>query len=138
MFAIVHESIDVRKVLQNVKDDSSGATVLFLGTIRDHNDKGKVSRIHNEAYKEMAEEMLKKIEDEVIERWKVKSFIALQRVGELNIGDISLAVAVSSEHRKEAFEACKYTIDTIKNKVPIWKKEISPLGDSWVEGVSLG
>ena len=138
MFAIVHESIDVSKVLQKVKDDSSGATVLFLGTVRDHNDKGKVSRIQSEAYKEMAEEMLKKIEDEVIERWKVKSFIALQRVGELNIGDISLAVAVSSEHRKEAFEACKYAIDTIKNKVPIWKKEISPLGDSWVEGVSLG
>jgi molybdopterin synthase catalytic subunit len=83
----------------------------------------------------MAEEILAEIENEVIKRWHVKKFIAIHRTGNLKVSDISVAVAVSSEHRKEAFEACRYGIDSIKSRVPIWKKEVSELGTLWTDGV---
>lgn len=136
MISITRDPIDVCKVLQDVKDRSAGGTTLFIGTVRDHNDMGTVSEIYYEAYKEMAEDMLAKIESEVMKRWRIKKFIAIHRIGNLNVGDISVAVCVSSEHRNEAFEACKYGIDRIKTVVPIWKKEVSESGATWVEGVS--
>ena len=135
MFAIVEDQIDVSKILEYVKDESCGATVFFLGTVRDHNDNTKVSGIYYEAYKEMAKEMLRKIECELIDKWSVRKFVAIHRVGELKVGEISVITAVCSEHRKEAFEACKYAIDTIKKIAPIWKKERSDLGEFWVKGV---
>jgi molybdopterin synthase catalytic subunit len=137
MIAIVHQSIDISAVLREASSNSSGATVLFLGTVRDHGDDGIVSEMYYEAYQEMAEETLKKIEQQAIQRWNLLGFIAVHRLGNLKVGEISVAIATSSEHRKEAFEACEYTIDAIKKSVPIWKKEISAAGSRWVEGVML-
>ena len=136
MISITRDPIDVCKILQDAKDRSAGGTTLFIGSVRDHNEKGTVSEIYYEAYKEMAEDKLAEIESEVRKRWNVKKFVAIHRIGDLRVGDISVAVAVSSEHRKEAFEACKYGIDKIKTMVPIWKKEVSESGEAWVEGVS--
>jgi molybdopterin synthase catalytic subunit len=130
MISITEYPIDVFKVLMEVQDRSAGATTVFTGSIRDHNDKGTVSELYYEAYKEMAEEILAEIK-----RWHVKKFIAIHRTGNLNVSDISVAVAVSSEHRKEAFEACRYGIESIKSRVPIWKKEVSGLGALWTDGV---
>lgn len=135
MISITESPIDVFKVLMEVQDRSAGATTVFTGSIRDHNDKGTVFELYYEAYKEMAEEILAEIENEVIKRWHVKKFIAIHRTGNLKVSDISVAVAVSSEHRKEAFEACRYGIDSIKSRVPIWKKEVSELGTLWTDGV---
>jgi molybdopterin synthase catalytic subunit len=135
MMSITEYPIDVFKVLMEVQDRSAGATTIFTGSIRDHNDKGTVFELYYEAYKEMAEEILAEIESEVIKRWHVKKFIAIHRTGNLNVSDISVAVAVSSEHRKEAFEACRYGIESIKSRVPIWKKEVSGLGALWTDGV---
>ena len=70
-------------------------------------------------------------------RWHVKKFMAIHRTGNLNVSDISVAVAVSSEHRTEAFEACRYGIESIKSRVPIWKKEVSELGALWTDGVLI-
>jgi len=137
MIAIVHQTIDVSAVLQAALSDSSGATVLFLGTVRDHGEQGAVSEIYYEAYPEMAEAALRKIEQYAIERWNLLGFVTVQRLGLLKVGEISVAIAVSSEHRKEAFEACSYVIDVIKQSVPVWKKEISAAGSRWVEGVML-
>ncbi len=137
MIAIVYQTIDVSAVLQAVSSGSSGATVLFLGTVRDHGEQGAVSEIYYEAYPEMAEEVLRKIEQYAIERWNLLGFMLVQRLGLLKVGEISVAIAVSSEHRKEAFEACSYVIDAIKQSVPVWKKEISAAGYRWVEGVML-
>ena len=137
MIAIVHQTIDVSAVLQAALSDSSGATVLFLGTVRDHGEQGAVSEIYYEAYPEMADVSLRKIEQYAIERWNLLGFVTVQRLGLLKVGEISVAIAVSSEHRKEAFEACSYVIDAIKQSVPVWKKEISAAGSRWVEGVML-
>jgi molybdopterin synthase catalytic subunit len=137
MIAIVYQPIDVSAVLREASHDSSGASVLFLGSVRDHGEKGAVSEIYYEAYLEMAEDALRKIEHYVIEHWNLLGFVTIQRLGLLKVGEVSVAIAVSSEHRKEAFEACSYVIDAIKQSVPVWKKEISAAGSRWVEGVML-
>ncbi len=135
MITITEKPIDVDKLLDYVSDQSSGASVLFTGTVRDHNKQDKVSKLHYEAYQEMAEKILQEIENERHAKWKINRFIAIHRTGTLKVGEVSVAVAVSSEHRKEAFEACKFGIDSIKKKAPIWKKEFSESGTEWLEGV---
>ncbi len=135
MISITEKPIDVNKLLNDASDQSSGASVLFTGTVRDHNKQDKVSKLHYEAYQEMAEKILQEIENEVHAKWKINKFIAIHRTGTLKVGEVSVAVAVSSEHRKEAFEACKFGIDSIKEKAPIWKKEFAESGAEWLEGV---
>lgn len=138
MFSISEHPIDVEMLLANVRDDSAGATVLFLGTVRNHNDSYAVSGIYYEAYLRIAKEAMAKIEQEAIKRWYLKKFAAVHRVGNLKIGEVSVAIAVSSEHRAEAFEAGKYAIDRIKAEVPIWKKEmISGEGGIWARGTPI-
>jgi molybdopterin synthase catalytic subunit len=136
MISITKDPIDLCNIMVATKDKSAGGQVLFIGSVRDHNENGSVSEIYYEAYKEMAETKMAEIENEVMKKWPIKKFVAIHRVGNLKIGEASVAVGVSSEHRKEAFEACKYAIDEIKTRVPIWKKELSESGVAWVEGVS--
>ena len=139
MFSISEHPIDIGRLLAKVKDDSAGATVLFLGTVRNHNDGNAVSAIYYEAYIRMAKEALAKIEAESVKRWNLKKFAAVHRTGNLKIGEVSVAIAVSSEHRAEAFEAGRYAIDQIKAEVPIWKKETtSGKGKVWAQGTPVG
>ena len=140
MFSISEDPIDVEGLLSNVKDDSAGATILFLGTIRNHNEGYDVSAIYYEVYMRMAEEAMAKIEAEAIKRWNLKKFAAIHRIGNLKIGEVSVAIAASSEHRAEAFEAARYAIDQIKSEVPIWKKEIINNGKEarWAQGTPMG
>jgi molybdopterin synthase catalytic subunit len=139
MFSISEHPIDIEMLLANVKDDSAGATVLFLGTVRNHNDDYAVSGIYYEAYIRMAEEAMAKIEAQAVKRWNLKKFAAVHRIGNLKIGEVSVAIAVSSDHRAEAFEAGRYAIDRIKSEVPIWKKEtVSDKGGMWAQGTPMG
>jgi molybdopterin synthase catalytic subunit len=140
MFSISEDPIDVEGLLANVKDNSAGATILFLGTIRNHNEGYDVSAIYYEVYMRMAEEAMAKIEAEAIKRWNLKKFAAMHRIGNLKIGEVSVAIAVSSEHRAEAFEAARYAIDQIKSEVPIWKKEVINNGKEarWAQGTPMG
>jgi molybdopterin synthase catalytic subunit len=139
MISISEDPIDVEMLLANVKDDSAGATILFLGTVRNHNADNVISAIYYEAYIKMAEEAMAKIEKEAIKRWNLKKFAAVHRIGNLKIGEVSVVVAVSSEHRTEAFGAGSYAIDRIKSEVPIWKKEtISDKGEIWAQGTQMG
>ena len=140
MFSISEDPIDVEGLLSNVKDDSAGATILFLGTIRNHNEGYEVSAIYYEVYMRMAEEAMAKIEAEATKRWNLKKFAAIHRIGNLKIGEVSVAIAVSSEHRAEAFEAARYAIDQIKSEVPIWKKEVINNGKEarWAQGTPMG
>ncbi len=135
LISITEKPIDVNELLNDVSDQSSGATVLFTGTVRDHNEQDKVSKLHYEAYQEMAKKILQEIENEIHTKWKINKFIAIHRIGTLQVGEVSVAIAVSAEHRKEAFDACKFGIDSIKEKAPIWKKEFAESGTEWLEGV---
>jgi molybdopterin synthase catalytic subunit len=137
---LTRDVIDPSEVLASVADPGAGAVVLFLGTVRDHSEAGSVERIEYEAYEPMAEKRLAQAEREVRRRWPATTGVKIaHRVGNLAVGEVSVAVAVSSPHRAEAFEACRHAIETIKHDVPIWKRE--KLGDGsevWVEGVPVG
>jgi molybdopterin synthase catalytic subunit len=136
MIDIIKKPIDISQIMKDCKDQSAGATVLFTGSVRDHNEKERVSGIYYEAYVEMAKNVLVAIENEVLRKWHVREFTAIHRIGSLKVNDISVAVAVTTEHRQDAFEACKYTIDNIKTRIPIWKKELSESGNAtWKDGI---
>ena len=137
---LTRERIDTAGVLSSVEDPGSGAVVLFLGTVRDSSEAGMVQRIDYEAYESMAEKSLASAEAEVRRRWpSVKAVRIVHRTGALDVGEVSVAVAVSSPHRAEAFAACRCAIDLVKREAPIWKKEKLADGrESWVEGHPLG
>jgi molybdopterin synthase catalytic subunit len=132
---ITKDEIDVGEVLDAVRDDKAGAIALFLGTVRDHSEAGSVDRIAYESYAPMAEKRMREIGEEVFSLWAIAKIAMVHRVGELRLGETSVAVAVSSEHRAEAFDACRHAIERIKHDVPIWKKERLTDGkDHWVSG----
>ncbi len=107
---------------------TAGAVVTFLGTVRDLTDGKTTVALDYEAYPEMAERKLTEIEAAVRARWPVGELAMIHRLGHLEVGDVSVAVAVSCPHRAEAFDACRYAIDRLKELVPIWKKE------NWADG----
>lgn len=115
-----------------VQAPEAGGTVVFIGTIRNQTRAKKVLRLEFEAYAPMAVSEMKKIAAQVLTRFAVLRIAIHHRTGILEIGDIPVVIAVSAAHRAAAFEACQYCIDTLKQTVPIWKKEIFDDGEVWV------
>lgn len=131
--------IEPGELLEFVADHGAGASVLFLGTVRDHSPaRGEepathdVSHLEYEAYEGVVEQKIAEIIDEARSRWPLRRVAAVHRVGELGLGEASVAVAVSSAHRTDAFPAARYVIDELKHRAPIWKKEHWPGGAMWV------
>jgi molybdopterin synthase catalytic subunit len=135
MFALTHDPIDYHALTEAVRRDGCGAVALFLGTVRDLTGDQVTVFLDYEAYPPMADKKLAEIEAEVRRRWPVGEVAMVHRLGRLGVGEVSVAVAVSTPHRADAFEACRFAIDTLKELVPIWKMENAPDGTSaWVEG----
>jgi molybdopterin synthase catalytic subunit len=133
MIRLTHEPIDYTALTESVRRPGCGGVVLFLGTVRDLTGDQVTEALEYEAYPGMAERKLEEIEGEVRQRWPVGEVAVVHRLGRLGVGEVSVAVAVSCPHRAEAFEACRYAIDRLKQIVPIWKKENRPDGSSdWV------
>jgi len=126
--SLVREPIDL--VALQAVEPGDGALCLFVGVVRDHNEGRRVLRLEYEAYEEMALPLMETIAAECRGRWKVTDVRMVHRLGRLAIGEPSVAVAVASPHRGEAFDACRYAIDTLKATVPIWKKEFYAEGDA--------
>ncbi len=136
--AIVKKPIDPSKVLDAVKDGSAGGTVLFVGTIRNRNAGKQVEKLEYQAYRTMAERRMEEIESQVKKKWKIVKIRMVHREGLLKVGEVSVAVAVSAEHRAEAFEAARYAIERIKHSLPVWKKEkLVGGGSEWLEGAPI-
>lgn len=138
MILITNEHLSLHQAMDELQDNSAGAVSIFIGNVRNTGMSGNISEIYYETYKEMAEETMKEIEKEAIAKWHIKKIVAFHRIGTLKVGETSVIIGVSSEHRQESFEACKYAIDSVKSRVPIWKKEISERGHMWADGISLG
>ncbi len=132
MFEIVDHPIDIARVTAAVADPSTGATVTFIGTTRDHHDGRRVTRLEYEAYPEMALAEMRKIGSEAARRWPIRAIAISHRVGVVPLGEASVVIAVSSAHRLAAFEACHLAIDRLKEVVPIWKKEHFDGGELWI------
>ncbi len=129
---ITQEPIRLDKLISFVADPGAGAMATFVGTTRDTNDGRQVIRLEYECYPGMAEREMVKIGHEVLERWPVKKIAMIHRLGRVDIGEASVAIAVSSSHRHAAFEACHYAINQLKETVPIWKKELYEGGEVWI------
>jgi molybdopterin synthase catalytic subunit len=117
-----------------VADPAAGGSVVFVGTVRNQTKGKSVVRLEFEAYEPMAVKEMRKIAEEVAKRWDALHVCIHHRTGVLEVGEIPVIIAVSTPHRKAAFEACQYAIDTLKETVPIWKKEIFEDGEVWVAG----
>lgn len=123
-----------RALEQAVTWSGAGGAVTFVGVVRDNARGKRVRALTYDAYPEMAESEMARIAGEVAERWSPCGLAMVHRTGALQIGDASVIVVAACPHRAEAFEACRYAIDTLKARVPIWKKEIYEDGEEWVEG----
>lgn len=132
MIDITRNVLDPQPITASVRRDSNGAVVTFLGTTRRTSEGKTVLYLEYEAYEPMALKKLEGISREVISKWAIQDVAIAHRIGHLEIEDISLVVAVASPHRKEAFEACHYVVNRIKEAVPIWKKEVFQDGEAWV------
>ena len=134
MFKITTEIITGTEVREAVEGPDAGAVVLFLGTVRNNTDGRAVKWLEYEAYPPMAEKKMAEIAQEVSEKWGLDRVAMIHRVGKLEIGEVSVAVAVASPHRKAAFEAGQYAMDRLKQIVPIWKREVWADGEAeWVK-----
>jgi len=129
------DPISVDEALSFVADPGAGGTCVFLGTVRDHSGAGDVDGLSYEAWDELASRRMGEIADEAFAKWSIRRMAILHRTGDLSVGEVSVIVAVSAEHRAEAFDACRHGIERLKEDVPIWKKEHLPGGDAhWVMG----
>lgn len=133
MIRIVETPIDRAQVVRAVASPESGAIVTFDGAVRNHARGRRVIHLYYETYPEMALRELERIRAQALGRWPLHGLAIVHRVGRLEIGETSVFIAVSAPHRREAFEACRFAIDTLKTTVPIWKKEHYEDGEVWVE-----
>ncbi len=129
---ITEDKLDSQKCIDFVKDEAAGGITCFVGTVRNQTKGKKVIRLEFESYVPMAEKEMRKIAEEIESRWNAINISIHHRVGVLEIGELPVVIAVSTPHRKAAFEACEYAINTLKETVPIWKKEIFEDGEVWV------
>lgn len=132
MIALTIDPIDVTSALAYLQSDQAGAIDLFLGVVRDNTQERPVDRLEYEAYDRMAITEMQKIADEAQQRWPILRYAIIHRKGTLTIGEMAVFIGVATAHRADAFDACRYIIDTIKQTVPIWKKEVFTDGEEWV------
>jgi molybdopterin synthase catalytic subunit len=133
MIAIQEAPIDHAVLTERVRSNRAGAVCTFLGTVREMTGARRTSALEYEAYPEMAAKKMAELEAEARSRWPIIDVALVHRVGHLDLGEVSVVVAVSCPHRKQAFEACEWLIDTLKEVVPIWKKEVWADGtEEWV------
>jgi molybdopterin synthase catalytic subunit len=128
MIQLTTEPIDYTALTEAVRRNDCGAVVTFLGTVRDLTEGRVTIALDYEAYPAMAEKKMAEIERETRERWAVGEMAMVHRLGHLDVGEVSVAVSVSCPHRGQAFDACRFAIDRLKELVPIWKKE------NWADG----
>jgi molybdopterin synthase catalytic subunit len=130
MIGLTDKPIDVQAVLESVRSPAAGAVVLFLGTTRGTTNGRRTDYLEYECYPEMAREKMAELGEDACRRWPLVGSSIVHRFGRLDVGEISVAIAVSAAHRKPAFEAGQWLIDRIKDVVPIWKRE------HWADGTS--
>lgn len=123
MVALTLSRIEVEQILSEITDPEAGGIDLFIGTTRNHSGGRKVKFLEYEAYEQMAIQIMERLEKEARSRWILQKVVMVHRLGRVPVEEASVVIGVSSAHRKEAFEACRFLIDSLKREVPIWKRE---------------
>ncbi len=132
MYRVTEKTLELLELIDFVADPEAGAVATFIGTARNHNESRKVLSLEYEAYPEMAEKELGLLGQEAQEQWNLCRLAIVHRVGLVQIGEPSVMIAVSAAHRQDAFAACRFAIEEIKKRVPIWKKEVFEGGEVWI------
>lgn len=132
MIKITEKAIDVQKVIETASSLNAGAVNVFIGTVRNNAHGKNVVWLEYEAYETMVVTEVRKIIDEASQKWKLLGWAISHRIGTLKPGEVAVAIAVSSPHRKDSFAACQFIIDELKEKAPIWKKEVFEDGEEWI------
>jgi molybdopterin synthase catalytic subunit len=132
-FVLTNEPLDENLAAQIIEQDGAGGVVTFVGRVRDEARGHKVTLLEYEAYPEMVERVFADIAAEARKQFPITDVAIHHRVGALEVGDVSVVIAVSAPHRAAAFDACRYAIDRLKRIAPIWKKEHTPEGAVWVD-----
>jgi molybdopterin synthase catalytic subunit len=127
------EPIDPASTAIGLAGAEDGAVATFTGVVRNHHDGREVLWLEYEAYEEMAERQIDNLIAEARRRWPLSEAVIRHRLGHLNIGEVSVVIAVAAPHRAEALEACRWLIDTLKAEVPIFKREAHAVGEVWVD-----
>lgn len=130
MIELTNDEIDTNVVLASVQDHAAGAAVLFVGTTREFTKGRQTTSLEYECYPEMAEKKLKELLDQAHQQWPIVKSSIVHRLGHLGLGEASIAVAISTAHRRDAFESAQWIMDRLKEVVPIWKKE------NWADGTT--
>ena len=134
MFDLTRDTIDIQKITESVQKPEDGAVVVFDGVVRNHS-KGKAVRyLEYDAYETMAIRKLEEVGARAKSKYEIRDIAIVHRLGHMEVGECSVAIVVASAHRDPAFDACRFAIDTIKEIVPIWKKEFYEDGEVWIEG----
>jgi molybdopterin converting factor subunit 1 len=134
LLALVRTPIETAKIVARLKAASDGAVVVFEGIVRNHSGNRSTLYLEYEAYEAMALAKMREIGDEMREKFTIRRYAMIHRLGHLDIGEAAVLVAVCSAHRAAAFDACRFGIDTLKRTAPIWKKEFFRDGAAWAEG----
>lgn len=134
MIILVKEELSIDEALKGIREKGIGAISAFMGIVRGETGDRIVEALEIEIYEEMTIKELEKIREEALGRFGVKEIVILHRYGRLKVGDTILIILVAAAHRAEAFEACRYVLEELKRRAPIWKMEITPKGKRWVEG----
>ena len=132
MYRVTEKALELQELIEFVADPGAGAVATFIGTARNHNEGRKVLSLDYEAYPEMAEKELAQLGQEAQEQWNLCRLAIVHRVGPVQIGEPSVMIVVSAAHRQDAFAACRFAIEEIKKRVPIWKKEVFEGGEVWI------
>jgi molybdopterin synthase catalytic subunit len=131
-FRLTEETIDLGAVVAEAADEGAGAVATFLGTVRNRSRDREVLHLEYEVYEGMAEKVMAQIADSLRAKYDLCAVAITHRVGRVDIGEASVAIAVSAPHREDALAACKEAIDTLKAEVPLWKKEVYEGGEEWI------
>lgn len=137
MIKITEKTIDVQKVIDSASSLGAGAVNVFIGTVRNNAHGKNVLWLEYEAYESMAVSEIRKIIDDAAKQWPLLGWSVAHRVGTLKPGEVSVVVAVSTPHRKDSFDSCEYIMNTLKEKAPIWKKEVFEDGEEWISARPL-
>jgi molybdopterin synthase catalytic subunit len=133
MIKITQENFDQENIIEQIKSNATGCIVCFQGIVRDYSRGKQVEKMKIEVYNEMALLELRKIRKEALDRYRVQEIAVIHRYGELFVNDDIVFIAVAAGHRAEAFDACRFVIEELKVRVPLWKKEYTTEGEVWVE-----
>ncbi len=134
MFYLTRDPIDSQKIADSLQKPEDGAVVIFEGVVRNHSHDRAVRFLEYDAYESMALKKLEEVGARARSGFAIRDIAIVHRLGHMNVGECSAVIVVASAHRGPAFEACRFAIDTIKEIVPIWKKEFYEDGEVWIEG----